>query len=583
MNRIATSMLLLATAAVLPPAAGQAQDWSIEIGGGAYQTRPVRAPIASDVLFSMRRPRQDALGIAKDFQANRMEWIYANDARLVDSLKFRGFHVGLTLNANPVLGSDDGYARDFDGRVIVAPWMKSWGAKWATTNSPKTIAVILNEARKLVAAGADSIQFDDPNLQYATTKWAGGDFSDDSLREFKRYLVEKNLTGRAAESGFLIDSGETYRDHLAAKHGIKSASDYITRKNTLPLTAIWETFLMSSVRDFHVSLKQLLRSEGGRYTPLSFNMSLTPDAKSLYMADIPDYVLAESQDYDLAAMGIRIATARAIPVGYVASLIPRGIDETRTAIAAHYAAGAPVVAPWDTYMPDIKGITQPRYYGAAKDYSDIFQFVRDNRSLFDNYEAMPVVVVTIPINNANQTELRRVVGVLTRHAIPYAFALSGGLFKDFQLDDSRLRAAKFVVRLGTTSDYREQELKALTASKSVVAASAVTDDWARNNRPLTMAADETSTATLRARTSPAPTVTLHLIPRSKGGATSADLANLTVSIARWCLPKNANRARIFTLGQSTRVIDIQPGNDDVAITVPRAALWSVVQFSHESL
>ena len=582
MKHVFHAMLLMSAATLFAPAVAWAQEWAVEGGGGAHLPKPMRAPLSSDVLFSMRSPRPDGPGVAQEFRANRIEWIYSNDARLVTSLKIKGFLAGLTLNANPAIGSDDGYARDFDGRVVVAPWMKSWGAKWANTNSPKTSAFIFNEARKLVAAGADSIQFDDPDLQYSPTKWADGDFSEASLREFKRYLVAKNLTGRAAEAGFSVESGETYRDHLTVKHGIKTAAEYIARKKTLPLTPVWESFLMSSVRDFHSSLKQMLRTELGRYTPLSFNMHIEPDAKSLYLADIPDYAIAESQDFNLTDMGIRIATARAIPVGYVASLIPRGLEETRAAIAAHYAAGAPVVAPWDMYMPDIKGVNQPRYYGAASDFADIFQFVRENRSLFDNYEAMPVVMLTVPINQADQAELRRVVGVMTRHGIPYAFALSGGMFKDFKLDESRLRAAKFVVRLGATSDYREADLKALASIKSVVATSTVTDEWARRNRPLTMAADEPSTAMLRARTSPEATVTLHLIPRGKGDAKSVGPVNLSVSIARWCLPRGANRARIFALGQSTQVIDIRPGDDDVSITVPRAALWSVVQFSRES-
>ncbi|MBC7405200.1 MAG: hypothetical protein H7252_05905 [Cytophaga sp.] len=543
--------------------------------------KPLRAPLGGDVFFSARRAQPEAAQIAKAFNANRIEWVYSTDFGYVDSLKLKGFITGLTLNANPKM-EGYGYALNFDNLEIIAPWMKTWGAKWATTASPVASSTILGQARRLVASGADAIQFDDPELQYSITKWGDSDFSSASLVGFQTYINRPEVSQHAIRAGLIPSSTENYKSFLIRTHGVKSAADYILRKKSFPSTVVWEKYLMTSVRDFHVSLKKLLATEKGKYTPLSFNLDLHPQEKSLFLADLADYVMAESSDYSVVDIALRTATARAVPTGYVASILPRDIQSTRHAIALHYAMGATVVAPWDTYMPDIKGVPQPRFFGRSEDFSDMFKFIRRNRSLFDHSEAPAVAVIVIPIEATDLSDLRRVVGLLSKSAIPFAFEYSGGRFKNYSIDEANLKNIETIIRIGNASDFDVKEWKKLESLHTKVRSSKDIDSsWADERVPLTIRNGRDVSAHLRVSNKMTGAIALHLVSAPMQEAVSA-VQPMEVTIKRDFLPSNLRDATIHSVDSEPIPVPLNITKDSVSFVIQRPQLWSVVSFNVES-
>ena len=578
MNRLSLSTAL----AMLVVLGGMlvSTETSAQIGRTYYESprKPMRAPMGGDVVFSARSAQAEAPRVAKEFYANRIEWIYSNSATYVDALKVKGFTVGLTLNANPKM-DDDGYARSFDDIPVIAPWMKAWGVKWATSASLKGTTTILTEARKLIASGADAIQFDDADLQYSITKWSDGDFSPASLSGFQAYINRQEISPIAIQAGLVPSSTENYKNYLIRSYGVKSSADYIHRKKTFPTTAIWERYLMSSVRDFHISLKKLLATEKSRYTPLSFNIELLPQEQALYIADLADYVIVESSDYDAASISMHLATARAVATGYVASLIPRDVAATRAAIAQHYALGVPVVVPWDMYMPDVKGMPQPRYVGRPEDFADIFQFVRENRVLLDYAEIPAIVVVAIPLASVDMPELRRVIGVLTQRAIPFAFALSGGIFKTYSIEPSKLKGMAAVIRMGKSTEFTTNDSKAIDGyGGSVVVAKDINEKWADVHSSVKISGGSGVTSNMMVANKNTGVVALHLVANSVEDK-SISGTPLTVEVSRNVIPKNTMSAVLYSVGNRPKEIMLSETSDGISFSIPKPAVWSIVSFT----
>lgn len=66
---------------------------------------------------------------------------------------------------------------------------------------------------------------------------------------------------------------------------------------------------------------------------------------------------------------------------------------TRFTFATAYALGANMLGPWDVYLP---APSAPRYWGAATDFVDLFEYVRGNAGMFD--DAATAIANDAPVN-----------------------------------------------------------------------------------------------------------------------------------------------------------------------------------------
>lgn len=229
-----TLLTAVATAgwAQRPPAdgSGSHHPWSLLDGADAHPEYRGQVPKKSDVVFSTRSKKPEAFEAANSFGATRVEWVYATDAEFVSQIKREVGWFGGALNSSTKLPSEAGMAKDFDDS-FVAPWMKAWGVQLTTTTHPDTQKSLRAQAKAYLGMGADSIQCDDPALQFFSGTRLGGDFNPSTLAESKfleSYPDQAELK-RLGLASFRGDYREFLKKSVASKtprimHGARPAS-----------------------------------------------------------------------------------------------------------------------------------------------------------------------------------------------------------------------------------------------------------------------------------------------------------------------------------------------------------------------
>jgi len=498
--------------------------WRLTDGAGALPPLKRRAPLGGDVIFSTRFKRENSVEMARAFGATRVEWVYSSDPAFIQEIKASGALFGATINANPKLPSDEGYARDFDGRPLVAPWMVHWGAKWATTTHPVTQQAQFDAVKRAIDAGADSIQHDDWKLQSDSVHF-GGDFDERTLAGFREYLAKQVSAERRAELGIKDVPTFDYRRYLNERFSISSAREYANRWRSLPTTPLWMAYMRESIKPYFRELRSLLDTYRGKYTPLSMNVyEPAPTVDKLFMLEFADYAIGEMPTQDNAKQLLASATMRAAGIGFSPSLIPKSVAEARLQIARYYALGAAPVVPWDVYMPDVSGSAQPRYFGRLDDYADLYRFVRSNPGLFNGWDQAPVVGIVVPVGVFKEGETLSAIRALAGAQVPFTILFSSGGEVKPVLDAERLARLRLIVRVNPISDFPEVDRKLFSASrKPVIEARDLTRDLLRELAPVSISGTAATIQAIPRLTSSNRTrLIVHFVPAEAHGDRNSD-------------------------------------------------------------
>lgn len=581
-RRRATAMLgLLLALACWPTRADLLQ------ATGLHPPLPAGVPRASDVVFSTRFRRAEAAAVAKAFGATRIEWGYSTDPAFVASLREVGPWIGCTLNANPKLPSDDGYARDFDGRVLAAPWMPGWGVSWVSTAHPDTQAAHAQELRRCAAVGARSVQFDDAQLQVFAARFQGGDFNPAMVAGFPDWLArhpDREAVRAAGLDGFRGD----YKAWLVDRHGVKDTDDYRRRQSQWPSTPLWLAYTRAEVLAHHRRLRQLARQPDGQ--PMAWSMNLGHLTEPLaanaiaYLAAVADYNMGETPIKDWTLQVMQATTTRSLGLGFVPSLMPLSHSENRTAIAYLHALGGNVVVPWDVYDGnDEKG--QPRrFFGQAADYGDLYRFVRQQAARLDGLELAPAVAVVLPYERGQVAALRGLSQRLVGRQVPFAFVPVGGE-AGYTVDAARLRGVQLIVTTNPDADYPPATLQALRDSGiERVALADLRDDRLDALRPFVLAPGaERVRVVPRATPGDGRRLVLHVVDTTRGELPGAD-AGCQRRIGLKAAQLGGRRVTRVTwadlAGEGSAAAELTPAGL-VSFSLPRCSLWTVVELALE--
>lgn len=431
-------------------------------------------PKKSDVVFSTRFKRDDAISAMSSFSATRVEWMYASpkEADFIREVRSAAGWVGGTLNANVKTHNDEGVARDLDGKLLVAPWMQIWGTKWVTTTNPQTRKALFDWAKSYIDSGVDSLQFDDPLLQLHSAYWGGGDFSQTTVEGFRQYLAGRVDPGTLAALGIKDVESFNLKAFLKVRYGIGTAAQYAEQYKNLPITPLWLAYLRETVKDFFVELRQYLDSNAGRHVPLSMNLAelARPTEASLqfFLAQIADYAVAELGSTDPVEIQVRAATMRALGLGWVPTFAPANVAAGRSAIALVYGLGGSPLVPWDVYVNKGEDGKPTRYFGKVEDFADLYRFVRSNSDLFDNWESTATVGILVPVDKFREAETLRLIGRLSAARVQFAFILSGGSDPRFGVPMLEWSRFKAILSVNPASDFSSLTLTALSESKQAL-------------------------------------------------------------------------------------------------------------------
>lgn len=569
------SMLLVLT---IPASAA----WPLVRGAEVHPPYQGPVPAKSDIIFTTRFKRDEALGVARDFGATRIEWVYSSDADYVRQLLGVAPWFGGTVNANGPLPDEQGFARDFDGNVIVVPWMKGWNGRWITTNSPQTRQVLAEQVQRFIELGAKSIQVDDPILQMHPALFQGGDFNPATLGGFERYVThrpDKDVVAAAGLKGFQGD----YREYLKKVHGVKDTADYIKRFRSFPSTRVWLDYLRDSV-ELHYSLLRDKLHKAGVALSMNLTQLTTPDEsyRSFFLTPFPDYAVVETHIKEYPTLLSQAATMRSLGIGFVPSIQPLELADNRVALATAFALGAPPMVPWDTYIGnDDKGKAK-RYFGKAGELSDIYRFAREHRELLDGRELDAVVGIVVPVDKfkGKAAQVKDLIDRLAALQIPFAFVPTGGTVRQLPFDASRLEHFKALVVTHGEADYDAATVAALRRTRVQRLGLAQADGAMLAGLQPFQLAPGAETVRLFPRSAPGQSkqLELHLVDTTQGAWPVAETAcKRRLAIRNEFLGDARVVSATWTTGGTRRRLDVDRTPRATLVSVDDCPLWGVVQ------
>lgn len=344
---------------------------------------PLGAPKKSDVCLSSRWPHPrtpddpyETFAVAKSFHATRLEWVYTDDPEFIAKARRKGYRLMATLNAThpdiaPVEQYQQGRMYHPDGTMFCPPWM-TWEPLnyMGCANTPQYINNVMARAIRIMDAGAEGLQFDDPAMNSHHSRYREVCFCGYCEKGFKEYLQENFSHTEQKELG--IDNPGTF--------------NYTQYRNTVPkkeqsakLREVFVQYQDAITRNYHRRIHETLEKIYKREIPFSSNNS-SISWHSPY--DMFDYGMCELGQHASSPKYLyeKMRQTREMGKAQVLTFHNEDLALTRKLIGTCQALGANPLVPWDVW---IKGAH--RYYGTPEQYADLYGFIRANAPLLDGY------------------------------------------------------------------------------------------------------------------------------------------------------------------------------------------------------
>ncbi len=513
---------------------------------------------------------------------------------------------------------------NIEGQPITIPWLwdqkhkDGYPAYWFCTNTPGYRDFLKSQVKAGMTAKVEGLHIDDYDGT-AGTEYHGACFCPHCMKAFTEFLKTKVSPARLKECGVTSLDGFDYGTWLKGR-GIAKAGDFsrVIFGPPVNLGPEYLRFQYSRAAEFVGEVRQYAEQLAGHPLLLSVNAGVS-DPKDLFVAPYVSYFCGEvshgtehfawgpqaNQDlepvwsFKLAdAIGrFQACTASGGDWAYVNAQHKPGL--VRMWIAQDYAFGHCLMAPirqW-AYTKE-KGTHW--YQSRPEDYAHLFRFVRRNKTLLDDYEA--VALVGLLYSNA---AARRGVGPtrdaclwLAKHNIPFELAMAGDDWLDARLTPKTLgKYRALVVAEPNILEGRQKEaLDQFAAVGKVVTwdAKKGVDEAALfkllpNPIAIEGAADVVGVARAAAGKPAAPAI-VHLLNRDYDQRTDSMkmLKNVKVTLHRDLFGgRSFAKATLYAPpaaldrqhpGASEPVsLRVEPTGSGVAITLPELDIWGIIK------
>jgi hypothetical protein len=305
----------------------------------------------SDVVFSPRFYRKDWKRAFDAFHANKIVWTYAGPQYIKETAG-TGISVQCTFPfwvpaTEPDVASMACMGKT--GKPLTIELAGGTKLTYADVNTKAWRKYQLTAAKALYDQGCRHFHQDDPTLN-AGRLIAGGCNSVESIEARRR--AEPSRKGSEAETIAAAD-----------------------RK----LMVSYHAWLQQEIRDY-----AKIKGETGRLT-FSGNLTNHQLPRENWLLSSFDflqseiYAPAEKMRSELVRFA-QITGSRAQPT--IVAIVNTDPSVLRRAIPTAYALGLLPIAPWDVYIsPKL-----PRFYGTPQDYAHLYEFVRGNSRILDDYQ-----------------------------------------------------------------------------------------------------------------------------------------------------------------------------------------------------
>lgn len=370
-------------------------------------------------------------------------------------------------------------------------------------NHPRFRAFLRHQIYLLSQVGIDGIHVDD----FTGSPFSynlGGCFCDHCMAGFREYLKDKYSAAELDEQGIDDIDSFNYRD-VVLKYGDDQNSVRLARNaGEIPLDSEFRFFLFKADADFFASLKEMACQLSGRYIEMGWdnvdfgqNRAMYYDFLDFYFPEIcyqrialdpvvslrssstPDVwekVKKQKGDEQLPPELIYLykfadATKKGFipmpaPPSWSAIKIKGMTGLLRLWIAFTYANGANFKYPdrgW-CYAPSSRW-----YYPPKEEFDPVYNFIGNNRDLFDNYEAVEQIGALY--THASSTRPIRYVGnQLVTLNIPFGTPVAGDdwLVNRIKDDDIDRYEVMLIPEPYKISDGQQQIIDKWKAKKPVI-------------------------------------------------------------------------------------------------------------------
>ena len=567
-----------------------------------FMVRCVSAPAPlpvlkrSDVVFMYQAPRAvyDAYG------ATALAWGGTPKTKpLVEGagsarLKYFG-SVGMVTEFNRYHDRfpdtfEDGLCRNLKGQPFRVPWLTDHQHKgvpywWCCTRQTLFRQYISERVVETIKGGVDGVHVDDHLGTAGALFVDGGCFCGRCVSEFCGYLKDvpaEELTRNGVQDVSQSDYAETLRKWLAESPGRKVTEH--------PLWHRWRAYQLRGAATFMGELRTVAARTAGKPVPMSANACLMW-GPHLNDYQVLDYFSAEIEhhaaqkalnDEPLAAYRIAQAVGRPLAAtasggdwAFIQANQLHGLVQSWVALS--YAAGNCLMCPnrqW-CYTPE-KGTHW--YEGPQPKFAPLYQFVRQNATLFDDFETFPDVIVAYAQRtfDRDRAKFTRVCHQLAAANISFRLALGGDDVVEHPLSTTDFSGTAPVLVL-EPEGFQPADKVLLTALPPARRLASVESAVAQ----VVPAVRSTRAAALR------------ILPRVKAGSAVIHLVNWNYSAPRDTVEPakevrlelsamalgvpRAKTAKIFAPEKDAVTVELQNGG----LVVPAVGLWVVIEVKAE--
>jgi len=444
-------------------------------------------------------------------------------------------------------------------------------------------------------AAPDGLHIDDYRGTSGSVTWLSGGFCRHCMAGFRQYLAKNVAKEKLAELGINDLDTFDYRRFLLDR-GVKP-EEYQKRRASLPLSAEFLDFHVKANTDYVAAYRKQAEQLRGKPLSLCVNSGLN-DAQALAVARHLSYFCCEvGHDgpskktpshpvfiYKLADGLDRSVTSTASGWDWAFVSQENRPCLVRTWIALSYAFGHNFMAPHRQWCYTKEKGTH-WYQGPSEEYAYVYQFVRANARLLDDYgAAAPVAVV---YDNAarrkHQANIEPICTALAARNVPFTVVVAGDDWLDHRISPEQLARFKAVIVAQNPALDAAQQ-----AAVDQVVASGRLVRWPDDKRlgelvptPVVVEGSQQVWAVPRVNPAdPKAAAVVHLLNRQYAGEQDAMVPqkDVVVRLRRDLLGEGAfARAILHAPQQEPITVPVESDDSHLIVRIPELTLWTIVE------
>jgi hypothetical protein len=305
----------------------------------------------------------------------------------------------------------DAVSKDILLEPIIVPWLwdhtyEGTPSYFGCTNNPTFRQFSRERVIDVMKNDPDGLHIDD-HLGTAGSFWHGGCFCDYCLEGFRKFLADQRYQ-KIVEENKIDLSNFNYRD--LTKTYVSTREEYQKKRHQLPLTELYQTYLVKSAAEFVKELRKVAEDTKGGEITCSANTGIPSPVHLVTTTNLTHCVCEveyrhNSEDAPKASpiSAYKVADAIAKPVMATASgwnwayahAHDNAIGLVKLWIAETYALGHRLMAPHRKWAFTTEKGTH-WYQSKPEDFAYLYNFIRNNSDLFDDYEPFSQVALVFP-------------------------------------------------------------------------------------------------------------------------------------------------------------------------------------------